>query len=243
MDKTVIIDAFPESAKKYHQDHAIVVVDVIRATTTATTAVSMKREVFPIQTTDEAFILADKMENAILVGELGGNVPYGFHMTNSPVLVKAMGAMNIGNFSDSRRPIILLSSSGTQLLMNAKGAKGVFTASLRNMSAICYYVGQRYSNIAVIGAGTRGKFRREDQMCCAWIAEKLGQQGFNPANEATQSYIEKWKNQKVDVIRDGDSAEYLRRSGQSYDLEYIINCIDDLTTVPCLQENKLVDIR
>jgi 2-phosphosulfolactate phosphatase len=243
MSKSVVIDAFPESATKYTRDHAIIVVDVIRATTTAVTAVSMKRQVLPVKTTDEAFVIAEKLENAILVGELGGNVPYGFHMTNSPVLVNAVNSMNIGVLSDSSRPIILLSSSGTQLLMNAKGASGIFAACLRNISAICYYVGQHYSDIAVIGAGTRGRFRREDQICCAWIAEKLRQQGFNPANEETLSYIEKWRDQNIEVVRNGDSAEYLRRSGQSYDLEYIINCIDDLTAVPCLQDNMLVDVR
>ena len=54
MDRSVVIDCFPESAEKYRDGYAVVVIDVIRATTTATTAVSLGRRVFPAQTTDEA---------------------------------------------------------------------------------------------------------------------------------------------------------------------------------------------
>ena len=46
---TVVIDCFPESAKKYRDSHAIVAVDVIRATTTVVTAVSLGWECFPTQ--------------------------------------------------------------------------------------------------------------------------------------------------------------------------------------------------
>jgi 2-phosphosulfolactate phosphatase len=89
MTKSVVIDAFPESCLKYRETHAIVVIDVIRATTTAVTGVSQGRQIFPVKTTDEAFVLAEKLEKPILAGELGGNVPYGFDLTNSPVQMTA----------------------------------------------------------------------------------------------------------------------------------------------------------
>jgi hypothetical protein len=41
-------------------------------------------------------------------------------------------------------------------------------------------------------------------------------------------------------IRGGKSADYLRRSGQEHDLEYVLSHIDDLDIVPCMVEWELV---
>ena len=109
MSGTVVIDCFPEHAARYRNWDAIVVVDVIRATTTATTAVSLGRRVFPVQTTDEASIVASTLTEPLLVGELGGNMPYGFDITNSPA--------EVARRTDTHRPMVLVSSSGIQLLL------------------------------------------------------------------------------------------------------------------------------
>ncbi len=229
---TVVIDKFPESALRYRDDHAIVVIDVIRATTTATTAVSLGRRVFPVQTTDEAFILASSLEEPLLVGELGGNMPYGFEMTNSPAQIAVR--------DDVHRPMILVSSSGIQLLLNATGSMGVYIACFRNISAIAEYLAGRHDRIAILGAGTRGQFRREDQMGCAWMAEKLIQEGYEAETAQTSEYISRWKGISPEEVRGGRSAGYLRESRQEHDLEFVLDHIDDLDTVPALVDGELV---
>ena len=240
MAKTFIIDCFPESALRYKNGYAIVVIDVIRATTTATTAVSFGRRVFPVQTTDSAFVLADRMPDAILVGELGGNVPYGFHMTNSPMQITALEKVSCGSFSDPRRPIILLSSSGTQLLLNAAGAQAVYLACFRNFSAAAAQIAEKHAKVAIIGAGTRGQFRREDQMGCAWVAEGLLAKGFTAESPQSAEVVERWHGVHPAVVREGRSADYLRKSGQVPDLEFILHHIDDLDTLPVLVNGELV---
>jgi phosphosulfolactate phosphohydrolase-like enzyme len=52
--------------------------------------------------------------------------------------------------------------------------------------------------------------------------------------------VSRWRNASPDVIRDGKSAEYLNRSGQLEDLEFILNHIDDLDTVPSLVNGELI---
>lgn len=232
MNGTVIIDCFPESAHRYRNQYAIVVVDVIRCTTTAVTALSMGKRVFPAQTTDEAFIKASALTDPLLVGELGGNMPYGFHITNSPV--------QIAERTDVHRPMILVSSSGTQLLMNAEGSEAVYIACFRNVSAVAGYLVGRHEHIAVLGAGTRGQFRREDQMGCAWIADKLTDMGYQAETPQTMEYILRWKGASPEEVRGGRSAEYLRKSEQAHDLEFILAHIDDLDTVPALINGELV---
>ena len=237
MTARCIIDCFPESAKHYRNKYAIIAVDVIRATTTAATAVNLNRRVHIVQTTDQAFVLAEKLDKPILAGELGGNVPYGFDMTNSPFLVAALSAVKIGNFASPEKDIILLSSSGTQLILEAGGSEAIYLACFRNFSAVAEYAATRHEKIALIGAGTRGAFRREDQMGCAWTAGQLVQKGFEPENKTTEDIIRKWTDTAPAEIRNGRSADYLRRTGQIYDLEFIISHIDDLKTVPVVRNS------
>ena len=232
MKGTVVIDCFPDSALHYRDSYAVVVIDVIRATTTATTAISLGRRVFPVLTTDEAFVLASGLEDPLLVGELGGNMPYGFEMTNSPAQIAIR--------NDIHRPMILVSSSGTQLLLNAKGSEAVYIACFRNISAIAEYLTGRHERIAILGAGTRGQFRREDQMGCAWVAERLIQAGYKAETPQTSDYVSQWKGVNPEIVRAGRSAEYLRQSNQEQDLEFILNHIDDLDTVPALVDGELV---
>jgi 2-phosphosulfolactate phosphatase len=232
MKGAVVIDSFPESAERYREGYAIVVVDVIRATTTATTAVSLGRKVYPAQTTDEAFRIASTLMEPLLVGELGGNMPVGFDLTNSPAKIEER--------TDVYRPMVLVSSSGTQLLLNAVGAEAVYAACFRNFSAVARHLAGRHRRIAVLGAGTRNQFRREDQMCCAWVAEQLMALGYAPGTEATSHYISLWSGKSPEEVRAGRSAAYLRQSGQEVDLEFVLSHIDDLATVPSLINGGLI---
>jgi 2-phosphosulfolactate phosphatase len=232
MKGSVVIDCFPESALRYRDRYAIVVIDIIRATTTATTAISLGRRVFPVLTTDEAFVLASTLQDPLLVGELGGNMPYGFDMNNSPAQMTVR--------PDVHRPVILVSSSGTQLLLNAVGSEAIYIACFRNVSAIANYIAGRHERIAILGAGTRGQFRREDQMGCAWVAERLIQVGYEAETQQTKEYVWRWKGVGPEEVRGGRSAEYLRQSGQEQDLEFILNHIDDLDTVPALVNGELL---
>jgi len=233
MKRQFIIDCFPESAQRYKSGHAIVVVDVLRASTTIVSALHKGFKVFPVQTTDEAFILASALKNPLLVGELGGNVPYGFNMTNSPV--------EIMNSNEVHRPIIFISSSGSQLVRNSIGADAIYIGCFRNFSAIANYAGKLHQKIAVIGAGTRGQFRREDLMGCAWIGEMLQKIGFEAGNPLTTGYLNRWKGQTSEIVREGRSAEYLKKSDQVKDLDFTIKHIDDLHIVPLLIDGEIVD--
>ncbi|MFV1982130.1 MAG: 2-phosphosulfolactate phosphatase [Thiohalomonadales bacterium] len=238
---SVVIDYLPACAEHYRNEYAIVAIDVIRATTTATTALSLGRDVYPVQTTDEAFVLASKLDRPLLMGEQGGNVPYGFDLTNSPVQAMALTAIPSGDFTDISRPIILLSSSGTRLLMNSVGAgtEAVYISCARNFSAMAKYLIGLHDKVAILGAGTRGEFRREDQMGCAWVAEKLVESGYEMETNRTRDLIKRWSGATLDDARGGRSADYLQRSGQMHDLEFVLHHHDDLDIVPQLINGKL----
>jgi len=220
MPKSVVIDCFAESAARYREGYAVVVIDVVRATTTAITAVALGRRCLPVASLDAAHSLAGRLADPLLVGEVNGIMPNGFHINNSPAaLVKR---------TDLHRPAVLLSSSGTKLLQTAASCEAVFLACLRNFTSLASHLAGSFTDVAVIGAGTRGEFREEDQMCCAWIADRLSDFGYHAGNEATAAIAGRWRGCRPDAWTQGNSAAYLRRSSQLDDLEFILSHIDDL---------------
>src|SRR5437762_9152886 len=109
--KTVVIDCFPESVQAYRNGHAIVAVDVIRATTTVVTGVALGRRCFPVPSVEAASEIAAKLNNPLLVGEVGGDMPDGFHINNSPAELESR--------TDFDRPMVLLSTSHTTPMCGA----------------------------------------------------------------------------------------------------------------------------
>jgi 2-phosphosulfolactate phosphatase len=232
MSNTVVIDCFPESASRYGKGYAVVVIDVIRATTTAITAVSLGRRCFPVESPEAAFALAARLDDPLLVGEQRGAMPDGFDISNSPAELAAR--------TDLNRSAILLSSSGTRLCHEASRCDSVFLACLRNYRAVARHLAHRVPRIAVIGAGTRGEFREEDQMCCAWIAGALMDFGHQPADQVTADIVERWRDAESNEWVSSKSVAYLRRSGQLQDLDYILNHVDDLQAVFSLRNGEVV---
>lgn len=221
--KTVAIDCFPTSLPSYRDGYAIVAVDVIRATTTAITCVALGRKCFLVPSIDAAVPMAARLTNPLLVGELGGNMPYGFDLNNSPAALEAR--------TDIHRPMILLTTSGTPLVCGAQASQAMYVACLRNYRAQIAHLIAYHPRIALIGAGSRGEFREEDELCCAWIAQGLLAAGYEVENARTLACVEKWRGASVAAIATGASAQYLRNTDQVRDLEYILTHIDDLNAV------------
>jgi 2-phosphosulfolactate phosphatase len=133
VSETVAIDFSPERATTHGEGAAIIAVDVIRATTTAVTGVVLGRECYPVPSLEVAVPLAARLHRPLLVGELGGNRPYGFDLTNSPY--------ELAHRTDVERPMILLSTSGTRLIAAPPRAEQVYCAWIaRELVAAGYHV-------------------------------------------------------------------------------------------------------
>ncbi|MGI8992315.1 MAG: 2-phosphosulfolactate phosphatase [Bryobacteraceae bacterium] len=234
MPKTFVIDCFPESARKYRAGHAVIAIDVIRATTMAITAVALGRRCYPVHSLDEARKLAASLPGCLLAGELAGVRPDGFEMTNSPA--------ELSERTDIERSLVLLSSSGTRLIFEAAGAEATYLACFRNYEAVAQHLIGRHPSVAIIGAGSRGEFREEDQMCCAWTGGILMGAGYEPADEASAEIVERWHNVPPRACASGNSAKYLERTGYGKDLDYILDRINDLSTAFRMESGEVVEL-
>jgi 2-phosphosulfolactate phosphatase len=209
-------------------------VDVIRATTTVVTAAAAGWRCFPVARLDQAIELNRGLPEALLMGELGGNMPDGFHMNNSPAKLLQR--------SDNHRPLIVLSTSGTDLLTRGRSAVAVYPACFRNFKAVARHVAAEHSRIALIGAGSRNEFREEDQICCAWIGKELLRAGFEPEAQQTIDVVDRWDGASADACLVSHSVDYLIRSEQMDDLEFVLNHVNDLDAVYQLVDDEVLPV-
>lgn len=217
--RSFVIDATPEAVAKYSATHAIVAIDVFRATTVIVTALAHGHPIYPVSTVDEALALATGLHDPLLAGEQAGIKPAGFQLNNSPAAVAALS---------NCRPIVLVTSAGTKLLAEARGASSIYVACLRNMIATAAQLIDSHHRVALIGAGTRGEPRPEDQYACARIADMLYSQGYRPENQRTVEELMRWRGVGVQAMRASPSAGFLRDTHQNDDLEYVLTHVDDI---------------
>jgi len=230
--KRVVIDFFPESVQRYRHGYAVVAVDVIRASTTIATAVSMGRRCFPVPSLEAGWQVAARLRNPLLAGELAGIIPPGYEMNNSPA--------ELALRTEVSRPLVLLSSTGTKLIHLARLCDAAYIACLRNYEFLSTYLAGRHSRVALIGAGSRGERREEDLICCAWMGRQLIDSGYAAEDRETEEAVERWGAAAPDPILCGRSADFLRRTGQTRDLSFIMTHIADLEWAFAFQDGEVV---
>jgi len=233
-NQKVSICCFTTGLREYADDSALVAIDVIRATTTAVTAVAMGRKCYIAPTLETAFETAARLPNALLAGELGGDMPDGFDLTNSPA--------QIAELCDVSRPLVLLSSTGTRLMHAIRHSDSAFIACFRNYGATIDHLAKNYRSVVLIGAGTRSEFREEDQMCCGWIADGLIESGFVPEDATTRQMVERWRDAPDNAFLISRSVDYLRRSGQLGDLNFVLSHFDDVDTACKMSGNEVTSL-
>ncbi len=139
---------------------AVVVIDVLRATTTICAALaSGAREVIPVRDADEALRLARSIgrANVVLAGEqLLEPIP-GFQAGNSP---REMTADRVAG-----KALILMTTNGTGALLATAGARQVIVAAGVNLAAAgaqAHALYQESGNLLILCAGRETGFGLDD---------------------------------------------------------------------------------
>jgi 2-phosphosulfolactate phosphatase len=213
---------------------AVVGIDVIRATTTAVTAVAAGRRCFPVPSIEAAVPLAARLTNPLLAGELGGNKPYGFELQNSPAEMDRPVALE--------RPVILLSTTGTRMLSEAAVRHRTYLACLRNARAVARHLAATHEQVLLVAGESRGEFREEDRLCCGRIGRHLLEAGFQPRDVFAEEIIRRWGEAADDAFLGGHSVAYLADTGQMHDVDYILEHIDDLDSAYELRGGEVVEV-
>lgn len=152
---------------------AVVIIDVFRAFTTAAVALSRGAEkIIVVGGVEEAMGLRDAGLGQICMGEVGGVMPAGFDLGNSPY--DASQAELAG------RTIIQRTSAGTQGIVAAKQAKRLYAGSLVTATATARAIrAHSPEQVTLVAMGLDGKARTdEDEMCAIHLRNLLqGREG------------------------------------------------------------------
>jgi len=168
------IDAAP--AARGH----VVVIDVIRAFTTAAFAFEAGAErIVLVSQVEDALALRRRFAGCVLVGEIGGRPIPGFDFGNSPHDVETAGrAAFVG------RTVVHRTGNGTQGVVAAARADAVYLGSLVVASATARLLVRRNADpVTLLAMGSAsGADGREDVACRTYLADVLA--GRAPDREA-----------------------------------------------------------
>src|SRR5438045_2629948 len=145
----------------------VVVLDVLRATTTMITALAYGvREIRIFPDTTSARQAAKSAEGAILCGEENCLKPADFDLGNSP------GDLNIEH---SGSTLFMSTTNGTRAILAARGSAKVLIGALVNATAVANELRRLRSNVILLCAGTHGQVAMEDVIGAGAILNSLGE--------------------------------------------------------------------
>lgn len=143
----------------------IVVLDILRATSTIVTALSNgATEVIPVQEYDEALNLVKNIGRNIclLGGEQKGYKIEGFDLGNSPL---EYTRERVGD-----KKVIFCTTNGTKAIKTFQGAAEVLIGSYLNMNQLVDYLTKNIQDTILVCSGREGKLSLEDLACAGMIA-------------------------------------------------------------------------
>lgn len=145
----------------------VVVIDVIRAFTTAAFAFAAgAEEIILVNAVEEAFALREQFPGALVMGEIRGLPPAGFDFGNSP------SALLDVDLSGHR--LIQRTSTGTQGVVNSHKADLLLTSSFCCAQATVDYIrGVSPDLVTFVVAGLGPDGRGDEDLACAEYLEAL----------------------------------------------------------------------
>lgn len=208
-------------------ERAVLVVDVLRASTTIVTALANGcAGVVPVPDPETARRRLADAPGALVAGERRGEPLAGFDLGNSPL-----------EFTPERvggRTVIFTTSNGTRALLAARAAAAVAVAALVNLGAAAAWARAQGRDITVACAGERGARSLEDWVCAGLLAERLADAAGVVLSEAGREAVVAARPYAGDVGRLGmDSAWalHLHAAGRGEDVAACLR-VDTLALVP-----------
>jgi 2-phosphosulfolactate phosphatase len=192
---------------------AVVVIDVLRATTTIVHALaSGATTVVPCLEIEDARREASRRGGAALLGgERGGRAIEGFDLGNSPE-----------EYSPARvagKTIVMTTTNGTRAMLRCRQARRVLIGAFVNFSAICEALRDE-TDVDLLCAGTDNQVTREDVLFAGAVVDDLVQTmaaagaagGALELNDQGLIALDAWRAAREDMRQSAALVDRLRTS-------------------------------
>ena len=179
----------------------VVVIDILRATTTICVAFANgAREILPVTKPEEA--AAMQQMGWIAAAERQGETVEGFDLGNSPQ------DYTVARVSGQK--IALTTTNGTRALQMSSAAKHVWVGSFLNIKAVCDQLREDNSDVLLFCAGWKDKFNLEDTVFAGAVAEMLAEK-FTILDDATLAAMDLYKKAQSDLPAYLQKASHVNR--------------------------------
>ena len=201
-------------------DSIVVIIDVLRATSTIATALyNGASAVIPVATVARCVELGKELDG-ITAGERDGKVAEGLKHGNSPFEYPTEFV--------SKRILVLTTTNGTKLLHMAldNGAEEIITGSFPNLSAVCDHLIAMKKNVILGCAAWKDRVNIEDSLFAGAVVDRI-REHFHIRCDSSQIAYNLYKAAQPDLfefMKVNDASHYHRLSayGLEKDIRYCL---------------------
>jgi 2-phosphosulfolactate phosphatase len=173
---TVLSPALFEATVGGVENKNVVVIDILRATTTMCVAMENgANSIWPVDSVQKA---AQSGSSFLTAGERNGEKVEGFDLGNSPQ-----------EFSEEvvkGRDIVMTTTNGTKAISLSEGAKNIYIASYRNISAVVQELQKQPEDIVLFCSGWKDQVNLEDTLFAGEVIYLVGGSGYQVAGSGYQ---------------------------------------------------------
>ena len=173
---TVLSPALFEATVGGVENKNVVVIDILRATTTMCVAMENgANSIWPVDSVQKA---AQAGSSFLTAGERNGEKVEGFDLGNSPQ-----------EFSEEvvkGRDIVMTTTNGTKAISLSEGAKNIYIASYRNISAVVQELQKQPEDIVLFCSGWKDQVNLEDTLFAGEVIYLVGGSGYQVAGSGYQ---------------------------------------------------------
>jgi 2-phosphosulfolactate phosphatase len=222
------------------RDKVVVVIDVLRATSTIITALNNgAKGVIPVEDMGEASRISQSVnsDNFLLCGEKDGVKIEGYDMGNSPLEYTPEAVKG--------KTLIFNTTNGTKAIKKSLGSETIYIASFMNLETIVNALRKNSHDIVLLCAGWKGRLALEDTLLAGAIIYKLNdgilsEDAPDGAKVAFGLY-DRYKDNIPAVILRSNHAERLKSLIGSDDIEYC--CKTDTCELLPILEDGIISIK
>lgn len=219
------------------KDVIVVVIDVLRATSTIATALNNGAEsIIPVDDVQKCIDIG-RCNGGITAGERDGKVAPGLEYGNSPFEYPR-------EFIEGKT-LVLTTTNGTKLLHMAlnRGASHIITGSFPNLSAVCAYLVQQKQPVILGCAAWKDRVNIEDMLFAGAVINRIGGH-FSINCDSSQIAATLYRDASDDLfefMKKNNASHYHRLSnyGLEKDIRYCLQA-DSAHVVPFYEGEKLV---
>jgi 2-phosphosulfolactate phosphatase len=216
------------------ENKTVVVIDILRATTTICAALDNGASfVYPVETLAEASLL--KQNGYLAAAERNGEKVEGFDLGNSPAEYTSEVVQN--------QSIVLTTTNGTRCISLSAQADKILIGAFSNMAVLADYLKNDERDLMLFCAGWKNKVNLEDTLFAGALALEL-KESYEWDNDSVEIAMDLYKGAKTNILKYVKKAAHAKRFealGVSIDTAYCLQ-IDSCQVLPCLVDNKLINI-